>query len=390
MSNRKNGLRYGAGITIVLIIALLTEFLLLNRGYFFQSSRQPVTPPPQSHDSTAKDSQPNPLTCVSSLPLAQRIGQKLMAAGYNTQITDETSVFANFHLGGMIVMDEIPADRIASFRNAMAIAPFIAVDQEGGTVQRYKGGGLLPGAEQMADTVAADIAYQQYLADGRYLKNQGITVNFAPVVDVISHTPNPLPGRMYSTNPQAVIEYAGAAIRAMKDAGLIPVIKHFPGLGSASANTDFSPTVTDPLSILRSRDLLPYEKLASPTPDVMVGNMIVPELTNDQPAVWSVEAINLLRNMGYGKAVIYSDSLTAEAIPGNLSDAVIKAWQAGIDVALVVQDTADTAALSSYLQTIASSAESALQSGTLGSRKFDESVLRILNRKQLDPCTLVR
>jgi beta-N-acetylhexosaminidase len=236
--------------------------------------------------------------------------------------------------------------------------------------------------------MTAPQVYSLYLKDSQYLKELGLTTNFAPVVDVISRSPNPLPGRMYSSSPNSVSSYAGQYILAQKDAGITPVIKHFPGLGSATGNTDNGSATTDPLSVLKTRDLLPYQALASLNPDVMMSNAIVPELTNGQPAVWSSEAVKLLRSYGYNNAVVYTDSLTAKAIPGTLQDASLKAWQAGIDVAVIVQTKEQTAEISGYATDILTQAKTALQNSSLERSSVVESVARILARKNIDPCTI--
>lgn len=328
------------------------------------------------------------LACAEGLPDSVKIGQKLMAAGYKAQLYEETHVFARYDIGGLIVMDAVPAAGLASFRHVVRIAPIVAVDQEGGTVQRYTNEGRLPGAEDMAKSATPDQAFVRYRTDDAYLKSLGITTNFAPVVDVASRTPNPLPGRMYSADKAVVTRYATAAVKAADGAGVTPVVKHFPGLGSATGNTDFAPAMTDPLAVLKRRDLLPYQQLARYHPDVMVGSVIVPGLTDGQPAVWSSRAVSLLRSLGYQDAVVYSDSLTAKAVPGELEDSVLKAWQAGIDVALIVQTREQTPQLASDFEAISTHASAALKSGRLDKTHFAQSVERILARKHINACTL--
>lgn len=369
--------------------------LVIVGGWFWYQGRSilnpahqtPATPAPP-HTDTPAEITVKQLACVANMPLSQRIGQKIMLAAYAQSLTDETPILADASIGGIIIMNEIPVDQITAFRAAMPITPLVAVDQEGGTVQRYTTEGTLPGAAEMAANGSTDAAYQQYLADNQYLKAIGITTNFAPVVDVISHQPIPLPDRMYSSDPAVVSQYASASSRAAQAAGITPVIKHFPGLGSATGNTDFTAATTDPLATLQTRDLIPYQKLASLRPDIMVGNMTVPDLTDGQPAVWSKSAIDLLRSLGYQDAVVYTDSLTANAVPGTLDEAALKTWQAGTDIALIVQDTSDTPSLASYLAPITSRTANALQSGELDTDRFNTSVLRILGRKQIDPCKL--
>jgi beta-N-acetylhexosaminidase len=356
----------------------------------FVSSRHSVLSGKPARSSAATSTKPTKTTleCIDALPDSVKIGQKIMVAGYSDLLSEETRVLADQKIGGMIVMDAASAPQLGEFKKAMSVPPFIAVDQEGGTIQRYVVEGMLPGAEEMAHSFSTTQAYNQYLVDNKYLKHIGVTTNFSPVVDVISGTRNPLPGRLYSSDPSVVKSYASAAVRAAQDAGITPVIKHFPGLGSASGNTDYGSAVTDALPVLRTRDLLPYEKLASRHPDVMVSNAIVPELTNGQPAVWSVSAVKLLREMGYQQAVVYSDSLTARALPGSLAEAVVKAWQAGIDVALIVQTRQQTPQLEAYLETIIRNAREALDSGALNKKGFSASVARIFASKGVDACKL--
>jgi len=370
---------------LTMVGVIITFLFVGGLWYVLRSQIKPAVLP--SENEIARDIKQERLACIAELPLKVKLGQKIMAAGYNVELANETVAFSSNDIGGIIIMNETPQESLAIFRKALTIPPLIAVDQEGGSVQRYKNWGNLPGAEEMALTTT-DNAYQLYLDDYKHLREHGFTTNFAPVVDVNSHTPSPLPGRMYSGDPEVVANYAKASIDAAHDAGLTPVIKHFPGLGSATGNTDFAIASTDPLSVLESRDLIPYKKLVALQPDVMVGNMIVPELTNGQPAIWSSEAIMLLRSLGYEDAVIYSDSLTAEAVPGTVEEAAVKSWTAGIDIALFVQNDNETLGLSNYFQKIIQSGITAVGSDAISTDAINKSVYRIFERKDIDPCSL--
>jgi len=372
-------------VVIILIIVIGLGALLFTRTSFWRNLYNHDEP---SNHQTTKPPEKNTIACIDSIPDDVKIGQKIMVAVYSNQLSSETSELASADIGGIIVMDAVTPEQLNDFRTSLPITPIIAVDQEGGTVQRYTAEGRLPGAEDMASNFSTTQAYDKYLADSKYLKEIGITTNFSPVVDVISRSPNPLPGRLYSADSNVVTSYASAAIKAAKDAGITPVIKHFPGLGSASGNTDYGSATTDSLATLESRDLLPYQQLASQHPDVMVANAIVPGLTDGQPAVWSAQAVKLLRDIGYQQAVVYSDSLTAKAVPGTLAEAVVKAWQAGVDVALVVQKPEETPQLSAYLRDIVTNASGALKSGALDSNDFAKSIQRIFDRKGVDACKL--
>lgn len=328
------------------------------------------------------------LECVQDLPTNVQLGQKIMAAGYVDQLATSQPAFMQNGIGGVILMNEVPAQVVKDFGVGFTIAPTIAIDQEGGTVQRYTSEGRVPGAAEMASDDTPEQAYGQYLTDAQYLESVGLTTNFAPVIDVISRQSSPLPDRMYSSDPSVVVQYATQMIKASQKAGITPVIKHFPGLGSASGNTDDGSATTDPLSVLETRDLIPYQQLASLKPDAMVSNAIVPGLTDGQPAVWSSAAVALLRGYGYQDSVVYTDSLTAKAVPGTIEDAAVKSWQADVDVALIVQQHQDTATLSTLLQAILARGSAALQSGELDKDKLAQSVVRILQRKSINPCSI--
>lgn len=367
-------------IALVLAVAIGVVWLLLatQKNPTEQSTNTPQQAPPTK---TA-------LQCAEALPDSLLIGQKIMIAVYDEQSKTIQPIVVSKNLNGVIVMNEMSAQAIASLSQGTAIPPTIAVDQEGGTVQRYKSEGAVPGAEDIANTLSPKEAYATYQKDAQFLKSQGITTNFAPVVDVMSTVPSPLPGRMYSSNPATVTTYATQMIQASQQKGITPVIKHFPGLGSASGNTDYGPATTDSFATLKTRDMLPYESLASLQPDVMVSNAIVPGLTNGQPTIWSTDAIALLRSYGYEDAVVYTDSLTAKAIPGTLDQAALKAWRAGVDVAVIVQTKQQLNEINSDVATIITRATSALQSGQLDKKSVAQSVERILARKGINPCSL--
>ncbi len=364
------------GVGVVLLVAVLVAGFLYWQHLAGEKHVTPM-PIPEPPQKTA-------LQCVADLPLDLKIGQKIMPAVYAGQVSAMLPALQQYNIGGVIVMDEATADQISQLTNGMAHKPFIAVDQEGGTVQRYKENGIVPGAAEVA-TMSTDEAYQLYLTDATYLKSLGITTNFAPVVDVISRQPVPLPDRLYSSDPAVVTSYARQMIKASQAAGLTPVIKHFPGLGSATGNTDFGSATTDPLATLQGRDLVPYRNLAVNSPDAMVNNAIIPDLTDGQPAVWSPAAVTLLRSLGYQNAVVYSDSLTANAIPGELDAASVKAWQAGIDIAVIVQEGTD---LASMLQQIVATATANANDQSLSTDALNQSLVRIFARKGIDPCGL--
>ena len=218
------------------------------------------------------------------------------------------------------------------------------------------------------------------------MRGLGITVDFAPVVDVTDAADDTVIGdRSFSNDPATVTEYAGAYARGLRDGGLLPVLKHFPGHGHASGDSHTSAVTTPPLDQMQNYDLVPYRTLVSQAPvGVMVGHMQVPGLTGSDPASLSPQAMQLLRGGGYGGpgfgGPIFTDDLgSMRAITDRygVANAVLKALQAGADVALWTT--------TSQVPAVLDRLEQALNSGELNMDAINQSVLRLANIKGRNP-----
>jgi beta-N-acetylhexosaminidase len=218
---------------------------------------------------------------------------------------------------------------------------------------------------------------------GQKMRELGITIDFAPVVDVSDQPDNSVIGdRSFGSNPEIVTEFAGAYAQGLRDAGLLPVLKHFPGYGHASGDSHSGAVVTPPLDYLQGVDLVPYRTLLTGTPiGVMVGHLEVPGLTGDDPASLSPAAVQLLRNgTGYGGppfgGPVFSDDLTnAAAISERyaVGEAVLRTLQAGTDVALWMTTDQVPAVLDRLVQAVAA--------GELPAQRVDESLVRVAAMK---------
>jgi beta-N-acetylhexosaminidase len=220
------------------------------------------------------------------------------------------------------------------------------------------------------------------------MRKLGITIDFAPVVDVSDQPDDTVIGdRSFSDNPAVVEQYAGAYAKGLREAGVLPVLKHFPGHGHASGDSHTGGVVTPPLDQLKTLDLGPYRTLAAqPSVGVMIGHMVVPGLTKGGPASLSPDAVNLLRTgTGYNgprfDGPIFTDDLgTMKAITNiySVPEAVLKALEAGADTALWVTDT-DVSAVLDRLETAANK-------GELSTDKINDSVRRMAKAKALSRC----
>jgi beta-N-acetylhexosaminidase len=214
----------------------------------------------------------------------------------------------------------------------------------------------------------------------------GVTIDFAPVVDVTTESDEEVIGdRSFGSDPAKVTEFAGAYAQGLRDAGVLPVLKHFPGHGHASGDSHEGGVVTPPLPELEANDLVPYRTLTTQgAVAVMVGHMQVPGLTGNDPASLSGPAYGLLRSGGYGGpgfgGVVFSDDLSSMGAINqrySVPDAALRAIQAGADVALWVTTDEVPAVLDRL--------EQALAAGELTMPRVDESVLRLANLKGQNP-----
>lgn len=212
----------------------------------------------------------------------------------------------------------------------------VLVDQEGGAVRR------LPGPPDVGATATrtAAAAGRAGQAAGALLLGAGVNVDLAPVVDVAR--PGSVleaEGRTYGRDVRTVVQLAGAFASGLRAGGVQPVLKHFPGFGAATVNTDQAPTRVDlPLATLRSVDEAPYRALRAPA--VMVSTAVYPRV-DPRPAAFSQRWVGgeLRGRLGFG-GVVLSDDLQAGSVHGFGAPAQLAyfAIGAGVDVPLFAHD----------------------------------------------------
>ncbi len=329
---------------------------------------------------------------VQRWELDRRLGQMLMGAVYadagESAINAAVRAVAKGEVGGVNVLGEstysYTNNELAQAVDAGGqIPPFLAVDEEGGRVQRLTDEvGYLPSAREMAATMTPDQVQKQAQEIGRAMTKLSLNMNLAPVVDVSSQSDDEVIGdRSFSDDPQTVTKYAGAFANGLRQENVIPVLKHFPGLGTGSGNTDFEDATTAPLDKLKKTDLVPYESLLLDTPvAVMTTNASVPGLTDKKPASVSPATYQLLRD-DYGfTGVVMTDSLSAAATldGSDIETAVTDAIVAGADIALWDQ--------LSETKKVMQSLKRAVAKGKLSEERVNESVTRILDLKGVDLC----
>lgn len=331
---------------------------------------------------------------LASLSQREKLAQ-LLTVGV-TGPDDAEQVAATEHIGGIFIggwtdQSLLTASEMARVKGANTNVPLmVTIDEEGGRVSRIPDLiGEEASAREVAATYSAAEAQQRMNKRATEMKKLGITVDFAPDVDVSSQPANSVIGdRSFSDDPAKVTEYGRAYINGLRDAGLGAVIKHFPGHGRGSGDSHTGAVSTPPLDELKRNDLLPFADLVSePGIAVMVGHLDVPGLTEPNvPTSISPAAMNLLRTgTGYGaqpfNGVIFTDDLSGMAAitaKYSIETAVEAALVAGADVALWISTDSVKAVLDNLEQAVAA--------GRLLQKQVDESVLRVARFKGVLSC----
>jgi beta-N-acetylhexosaminidase len=280
---------------------------------------------------------------ASELPLDQQVGQLVVlsfrgteAPAYVREALWERHAAGVILFGGNIVSPgQLRA--LTSTLRAAGGRPLVGVDQEGGQIRRVPWVGP-DGSE--SEQAAEGTVRSDALGAARALRALGITVTLAPVADVPSVRNSVMASRAFSSDPATVSEAVVAAIRGWRAGGVAPTVKHFPGLGGASRNTDSAV-----VSIRRSRerlervDLAPFRAaIGAGVPIVMVGHASYPALDPSHIASQSRPIVQgLLRQQLGFRGVVITDGLEARASlsTGPITAVAERAIRAGADIVLL-------------------------------------------------------
>lgn len=345
------------------------------------------------------DSTPSSLLCadpsaITALDDRAKLAQLLLVgvdeedlASGQARLVAEAGVGGIFLLGSdgaVLDPDTVAAADLGAVVDRHGVPPLVAADVEGGDVQRIGGLELAAPSELAAED--ADAVRAEARRVGEELRALGIGVDLAPVVDVTDGEVGGGEGRAFGDDPELVADLAGAFAAGLADAGVLPVLKHFPGHGRVDGDPHVEEVTGPELAALVETDLVPFVELiggdsvlGDAPAAVMVGHQIVPGLTDGEPASQSAAAIGYLRDdLGFAGLVV-SDELArmTAADRGSVPESVLAAVRAGADVALFV-DTGDGTDVPEVLDRL----EEALEAGELARPEIEASVARVLDTKR--------
>ncbi|MUG44129.1 beta-N-acetylhexosaminidase [Paenibacillus woosongensis] len=329
---------------------------------------------------------------LEQLSTAEKIGQ-LVIVGVEGTAPDDTArqFIESYHVGGFIFYKNNISDTkqaVAFFNelkkmNAHNRVPLLlSVDEEGGRVSRMpEQFQVLPAAHTIGASGSAELASGLGTIVGKELAGFGLNMDFAPVMDINSNPDNPVIGsRSFGNDAKTVSEMGVAMLQGIKQEGVIPVVKHFPGHGDTSVDSHLGlPVVEHDMERLRKLELVPFAKAIEEGADVvMVAHLLMPKLDAEQPASFSKAVIHdvLREELGF-EGVVVTDDMTMGAIVKHydIGEAAVKFIQGGGNIVLVGHERERQLAVIDALT-------AAVKHGDIPAEVLDERVYTILKLKE--------
>jgi len=290
---------------------------------------------------------------------------------------DERLQLQNPQVGGVILFsrniqsrDQI-CDLVAEIR-ACSKSLLVAVDQEGGRVQRLREGfTAIPSMQAIGNLIVRSPEEGLDLSKdlGWLMASEviacGLDLSFAPVLDVDRDTSSIIGDRSFSDQPEIVISAAEAFIKGMHDAGMAATGKHFPGHGGIVADSHLEAPVDDrSWNTLYARDIQPFAKLSKMLDAVMPAHITFPSVDPDSVGFSSFWLNDVLRGKLGFEGIIFSDDLTMKGadIAGGYVDKAKLALKAGCDMILVCNCPQGAVEVLSYMESANISQSSKLAS----------------------------
>lgn len=262
------------------------------------------------------------------------------------------------------------------------VAPFLAVDEEGGSlVARIANNPAfkVSSVPDMCKITDPDEAFRVGAFIGTYLADLGFNLDFAPVADTITNPLNTVIGkRSFGTDPERVRLLAASVSDGLHDHGIISCYKHFPGHGSTEGDTHLGLAYTDDtLDELLEDDLIPFADASRAGVDmVMAAHISVPGVLGDNtPCSLSERMLtDILRGTCGFEGLVITDALNMGAIVNTYGadEAAVAAFAAGADILLMPAE----------LSTAVDAVIAAVSDGTVSEERLNESVRRILKVKE--------
>ena len=335
---------------------------------------------------------------VNNMTLEEKVGQIFMVApeavdkdgGSTTVFTENIEKeIEKYNLGGYILFasnieNSTQTQELKNgLKKSSKIQPFVGVDEEGGRVARI-GKNSAMGVEKIEPMAQVGKSQNYERANeigttiGKYIKNLGFNLDFAPDTDVLTDSNNTEIGdRSFGNDPEVVGKMATEVVKGLQSENISTVLKHFPGHGGSIGNSHQGFSLSNRTEEeLKKCEIVPFKTAIENGADcVMVAHMSLPNVTGDNiPATLSKKVVtDMLKTELNFKGVVFSDSMSMGAITENYGtgDACVKAVEAGIDMVLMPENLDE--AYNAVLE--------AVKNGKISQERLDDAVSRIIKAK---------
>jgi beta-N-acetylhexosaminidase len=323
--------------------------------------------------------------------LRREIGQLLIGSLAGTTITPEIrSLGREFSLGGVTLFSrniEAP-EQVAELsldlqKLAGELPLWAAIDQEGGRVARLrKPFTEWPPMAVLGRSGSVDLAGRFAAALAAELKAVGITLDYAPVLDIHTNPRNPVIGdRALADSAELVGRLGAAIVRGLQDAGVAACGKHFPGHGDTSVDSHLDlPLVEHPPDRIRRVECVPFRQaIDAGVAFIMTAHVLVPALDEERPATLSPKIVQaILRDELAFAGVILSDDLEMKAIAKSyaIPEAAVQAIAAGCDGVLICSGDVDVQAAT--LEALVH----AVEDGRISFTRIEDALKRLRHAKE--------
>lgn len=326
---------------------------------------------------------------LKSMPLEEKIGQMLVVGFFGRELSAETSRWMrDCAVGSVVLLGYNVGTRaqtlaltgqlrgVSSFASGLPV--MIAADQEGGAASRFRFEGMdtvLP-QRKIRDR---NEAYRTAVRRGKELRKLGIDINFSPVLDLPVFAGDYIYLRAFRGNEKLAGELGAAMLRGYSQAGVVSVLKHFPGHGGTAQNSHAGLPVIHRGNNAWDKNVYPFKQaIRAGAEIILVGHLKIPERDARYPASLSTAIISgcLRGELGYGNLIMTDDLLMKGAHGAyKVTEAALLGVKAGADLLLVMSGPED-------YRPIIKKIKAAVESGKIKEERIDESVRRILKLKE--------
>lgn len=327
---------------------------------------------------------------INKMTLDEKIGQMIISGFNGTKINREIENLVNeLKVGGVILFSRNVenSNQLSTLTKDITalnkkLPLFISIDEEGGRVSRLPNDiKKFKSARVIGNTNDTNYAYENGIKLGNTLKENNINMDFAPVLDIDSNPKNTVIGdRAFGDNEKIVSSMGIGTMNGIKESGIIPVIKHFPGHGDTEVDSHYGlPSVKKSLNELEKFELTPFKKAIDEGCDViMVSHILMENIDDKNPATLSKKVIDdLLRNKMNFDGVVITDDMLMKAISNSISieKASVKSINAGADIILIGNDL-------KIVKNTVNEIKLAVENNEISEKRIDESVYRIIKLKE--------